>query len=191
MFKEVRMGRRCKPVKHKGADNTLAGGGEMGRLMRKHDWAATPLGLIEQWPQSLRTAVSICLASRFPIIIFWGKELRQFYNDAYRPMLGITKHPYALGQRAEECWPEIWDEIGRIAADMLAADSDDLPFTLLYLFAAEGKSAHLAATTGIASETLATPMTLALDDPEAAWPLAQVTETGLVAQIDELAARFG
>ena len=82
-------------------------------------------------------------------------------------------------------------EVCRIAAGILADDPDDLPFTLLYLLAPEGNFLHLAATTGIASGTLTTPLTLALDDPEAAWPLAQVTETGLVAQIDELAARFG
>ncbi|MEO6887425.1 MAG: ATP-binding protein [Ktedonobacteraceae bacterium] len=102
------------------SDNTLAGGGEMGRLMRLKDWASSPLGPADQWPQSLRTAVSICLASRFPIIVFWGQELRQFYNDAYRPILGKTKHPQALGQRAEDCWPEIWNEIGPMLHSVLA-----------------------------------------------------------------------
>ena len=100
-------------------DNTLSGGGEMGRLMREQDWTATPLGPVSHWPQSLRTTVSICLASRFPIIIFWGPQLRQFYNDAYRPILGMSKHPRALGQRAEECWPEIWDVIGPMLQGVL------------------------------------------------------------------------
>ncbi|HEX2915559.1 MAG TPA: ATP-binding protein [Chloroflexia bacterium] len=93
-------------------ENVLAGGGEMGKLMRSLDWSKTKAGAVTDWPQSLRTAVSILLASRFPMIIFWGPELVQFYNDAYRPMLGATKHPAALGQRASECWPEIWDVIG-------------------------------------------------------------------------------
>jgi len=102
-------------------DNTLAGGGNMGQLMRGHDWSKTLVGPMTSWPQSLRTAVSICLASRFPIIIFWGSELVQFYNDAYRPVLGTTKHPHALGQRAEDCWPEIWDVIGPMLQGVLSS----------------------------------------------------------------------
>ena len=102
-------------------DNTLAGGGEMGQRMREHDWSTTLVGPMSSWPQSLRTAVSICLASRFPIIIFWGPELVQFYNDAYRPILGTTKHPQALGQEAKECWPEIWDVIGPMLHGVLSS----------------------------------------------------------------------
>ena len=89
----------------------LAGGGELGRLVRAFDWSATPVGPASAWPQSLRTAVSICLASRFPMLIWWGPHLIQIYNDGYRPVLG-TKHPRSLGQRGEECWAEIWDVIG-------------------------------------------------------------------------------
>jgi signal transduction histidine kinase/DNA-binding response OmpR family regulator len=84
----------------------------MGALIRAHDWAATPLGPAEGWPQSLRTALSILLDSLYPMLILWGPEYVQFYNDAFRPVLGATKHPGALGQRASECWPEIWDLIG-------------------------------------------------------------------------------
>jgi len=90
----------------------LAGGGAMGALMRSLDWTATPLGPVESWPQSLRTSVSICLTSRFPMLIWWGPELVMLYNDAYRPMLGTTKHPMSMGQRGRDCWPEIWDVIG-------------------------------------------------------------------------------
>lgn len=84
----------------------------MGALMRSLDWSKTPLGPVEDWPQSLRTSVSICLTSRYPMLIWWGPELVMLYNDAYRPMLGSIKHPQAMGQRGSECWPEIWDIIG-------------------------------------------------------------------------------
>lgn len=95
-----------------GTIGTLAGGGEMGALMRSIDWSKTPLGAVEHWPQSLRTSVSICLSSRYPMLIWWGSELVMLYNDAYRPILGSTKHPMAMGQRGSECWPEIWNIIG-------------------------------------------------------------------------------
>ncbi len=101
-------------------NDLFAGGGEMGMLMRSIDWSQTPLGPKEQWPQSLRTSVSICLASRFPILIWWGPELVMLYNDAYRPMLGATKHPQAMGQRGKECWPEIWDVIGPMLEGVLS-----------------------------------------------------------------------
>jgi hypothetical protein len=74
------------PVLQDEAQDCLAGGGEMGRLMRAHDWSATSVGPVRTWPQSLKTAVSICLGSRYPIVIWWGKQaLTQFYNDAYLP----------------------------------------------------------------------------------------------------------
>jgi len=69
----------------------------MGALMREMDWASTPLGPVPSWPQSLRTSVSICLNSLFPILVWWGQDLIMLYNDAYRPILGATKHPRALG----------------------------------------------------------------------------------------------
>lgn len=90
----------------------LAGGGEMGELIRSFDWSTTVLGDPEGWSQSLLTTISIMLSSRFPMFIWWGPELIQFYNDAYRPSLGNNgKHPTALGQRGEECWQEIWPVI--------------------------------------------------------------------------------
>jgi signal transduction histidine kinase len=97
----------------------FAGGGKMGALMRSIDWSTTPLGPVENWPQSLRTSVSICLASHFPMLIWWGPELVMLYNDAYRPMLGATKHPAAMGQRGRECWPEIWHIIGPMLEGVL------------------------------------------------------------------------
>lgn len=90
----------------------LEGGGELGELVRNYNWSNTPVGDIETWPPSLKTTVGIILHSGFPMFLWWGKEMTQFYNDAYRPSLGEDgKHPTALGQTAHECWPEIWDII--------------------------------------------------------------------------------
>lgn len=87
----------------------LEGGGEMGALTRNFDWASTPVGPVDEWPQSLRTMVDVILHSEVPMLLFWGEQMIQIYNDAYRPSLGNNgKHPTALGQRGEECWPEIW-----------------------------------------------------------------------------------
>src|SRR6185295_19792115 len=89
----------------------LAEGGEMARLVQSFDWTNTPLGSVETWPQSLRSALSICLGSRFPIVIYWGSDFTVFYNDAYAEILG-KKHPWALGRACKEVWTEIWDVIG-------------------------------------------------------------------------------
>jgi PAS domain S-box-containing protein len=90
----------------------LTGGGEMGALMRAFDWPSSPLGKPETWPQSLRTAVRILLNTNHPMFIWWGPDLIQFYNDAYRQTMGPERHPSALGQGGRECWAEIWDIIG-------------------------------------------------------------------------------
>jgi PAS domain S-box-containing protein len=90
----------------------LHDGGEMGALIHDYDWANTSIGTIDKWPLPLRTTVGLVLHSGFPMFLWWGEEMLQFYNDAYRPSLGENgKHPTALGQTAKECWPEIWDII--------------------------------------------------------------------------------
>ncbi|MFZ2031560.1 MAG: response regulator [Vitreimonas sp.] len=93
------------------ADPILAGGGEMGALMRAYDWGSTSLGPPQRWPQSLKTAVRIMLTSRQPIWIGWGEELIYLYNDPYRSIIG-GKHPWALGKPTADVWSEIWPEIG-------------------------------------------------------------------------------
>ena len=89
----------------------LAGGGELGALTRAFDWSKTSLGPPQTWPQSLRVTVRLVLTSRHPMFIWWGPELIQFYNDAYRETMGPERHPSALGARGRECWAEIWDII--------------------------------------------------------------------------------
>lgn len=90
----------------------LEGGGEMGELTRQKDWTNTSLGPPEHWPRSLQITLSILLNSKFPMFLWWGPELICFYNDAYRPSLGIEgKHPSILGMEAKSAWTEIWDII--------------------------------------------------------------------------------
>lgn len=100
------------------SENIFVGDSEMARLMRSLDWSQTPLGAPEQWPQSLRSALSICLNSRFPIAIYWGQDCILLYNDAWRPIVG-DKHSWALGHPAQEVWSEIWDDIGPELASVL------------------------------------------------------------------------
>jgi signal transduction histidine kinase/DNA-binding response OmpR family regulator len=113
--------------------NPLAGGGEMGELMRSIDWSKTPVGAVERWPQSLRTALSILLESGFPMYIAWGKEFTQFYNDAYRPILGSTKHPTAMGIGTRETFAEIWDIIGPMFEGVMQGKSVSVTDFLLPL----------------------------------------------------------
>jgi signal transduction histidine kinase/ActR/RegA family two-component response regulator len=94
----------------------FVGNSEMAELMRQHDWSATPLGPPERWPNALKVALRILLTSRFEMWLGWGPQLHFFYNDAYRPTLGV-KHPQSLGMPTRELWPEIWEDIrGRIEA---------------------------------------------------------------------------
>ena len=89
----------------------LSGEGEMGALIRSIEWSKTPIGAPETWSPALRTMVRVLLANRFPLLLWWGPEYVQIYNDAYRPIPG-AKHPKSMGQPARECWSEIWDVLG-------------------------------------------------------------------------------
>ena len=82
----------------------------MGERMRAFDWSATSLGPVARWPESLKTCVRIILTSRQPMFVWWGEELINLYNDAYRSIVG-GKHPWALGQPASAVWREIWDQV--------------------------------------------------------------------------------
>ncbi|MCU0680841.1 MAG: ATP-binding protein [Polyangiaceae bacterium] len=93
--------------------------GDLAALMRTWPWHDTPLGPPEAWPEMLRSSLSICLGTRFPIAIYWGPSLALVYNDAWRPILG-TKHPWGLGRGAREVWPEIWDAIGPLFAQVVS-----------------------------------------------------------------------
>ncbi len=90
----------------------VRGGGAVGKLVREFDWTKTPLGAMEEWPQSLKTVVRVLLTSRFAMWMSWGPELTFLYNDDYARMTLGKKHPWALGRPSQEVWTEIWDDIG-------------------------------------------------------------------------------
>ncbi|HWB83073.1 MAG TPA: ATP-binding protein [Bryobacteraceae bacterium] len=106
------------------------GSGEMSSRMRAFDWSSTTLGEVSAWPQSLRTAVDICLASRVPMVMYWGPDYRVLYNDAYSEILA-RKHPSALGRSARTVWAEIWDVIGPMLDSVVATGQSTLSEDLL------------------------------------------------------------
>ncbi|KAF2509426.1 PAS domain S-box protein [Flavobacterium zhairuonense] len=111
----------------------LADGGEMGKLTRSKDWSKTALDTPHLWPKSLQTMVSVMLNNPIGMYIAWGNEYTQLYNDAFRPILGSTKHPDALGITSKETFSEIWDTIGPMFEDVMngnAVSYSDLKLVL-------------------------------------------------------------
>lgn len=96
----------------------LKGGGDMGELVRTKDWSKTSLGPIDKWPNELKTLVATILNSSFPMQLWWGPELLQIYNDAYRPITR-GKHPEALGAKAIDTWQEVWEVIGPMTEQVM------------------------------------------------------------------------
>lgn len=108
------------------------GTGEMAGRIRAHDWGATPLGPIDDWPQSQKTAVEIMLASGHAMQLAWGPERIILYNDAYAPMLG-ERHPSALGIRFQAAWPDVWNEIKPLVDRVFAGETvrfEDMPLIM-------------------------------------------------------------
>ena len=90
----------------------LAGGGETGARMREYDWSTTPVGSPQHWPPSLRAAVRILLNTNHPLLVWWGPELIQFYNDAFGQVMGADLDSGGLGKSGREYWSDIWNIIG-------------------------------------------------------------------------------
>jgi PAS domain-containing protein len=100
----------------------LSGGGEMGALMRAHDWSTSPLGHPDTWPQSLRTLVRLMLNAKQAMFIAWGPDLAFLYNDGYAPIFG-AKHPHALGRPFADVWSDIWDQIKPLVDQTMAGQA--------------------------------------------------------------------
>jgi len=100
-----------RPVEVQAGASLFTDGGEVGLLLDAVDWAATPLGGVATWSPALRTMVGMLLRNHFPLVLWWGRDLIQIYNDAFSP-IPAAKHPRALAQPAAECWAEIWGVVG-------------------------------------------------------------------------------
>ena len=107
--------------KQVGSVSSLPGGGIMGAIMREFDWSRTPLGLIDSWPASLRTATSLCLNSALPMAIGWDLDLALIYNDAWQTLLG-TSCSCTLGRSSGD-WTEVWAPLELQMSAVLATGS--------------------------------------------------------------------
>ncbi len=83
----------------------------MANHIRSFEWANTALGPIESWPDPAIFLVNVALATRQPMLLMWGPELIQIYNDAFAPIL-TDRHPAALGQPGRELWQDVWPVVG-------------------------------------------------------------------------------
>ncbi|WGS55254.1 HAMP domain-containing histidine kinase (plasmid) [Paraburkholderia sp. D15] len=115
--------------KSESALGCLSGPGEACALARSLDWKRTSLGPVEGWSQALRSTASLVLHNHSPMLLWWGAEFVQIYNDAYRPVLG-DKHPRAMGQKFSDCWREVFHILGPMAEQPFrggpASVSDDV-----------------------------------------------------------------
>lgn len=111
----------------------LSDGGEMGKLIESKDWSKTALGDPENWPQSLKTMVAVILHNPFGMYIAWGENYTQIYNDGFRPILGSTKHPEALGISSKETFAEIWDTIGPMFDEVMKGKAVSFPDFMVVL----------------------------------------------------------
>jgi signal transduction histidine kinase/CheY-like chemotaxis protein len=98
----------------------LDGGGVCQQTVGAIDWSRSPLGPIEGWPPTLQTTLATLFRARQPMLLMWGKDLIQFYNDAFLPSFGHGKHPTAMGQPGRECWGEVWPIVGGQIEDVIA-----------------------------------------------------------------------
>jgi signal transduction histidine kinase/CheY-like chemotaxis protein len=111
---------------------------EMPRLVEGFDWATTPLGPANEWPDSLKAVVRILLTSRFPMWMAWGPDLTVLYNDAYRRTTLGKKHPWALGRPASQVWSEIWKDIGPLIHQVMETGEATWEETLLLILERSG-----------------------------------------------------
>jgi two-component system sensor histidine kinase VicK len=111
----------------------LQGEGEVAALIRSKDWEATSLGRPDSWPVALKQTVNMMLTTTFPVLICWGEDFIQLYNDAFRPINGLTKHPQALGGTARETYAEIWETIGPMFDGVMQGQAVGFPDFLVPL----------------------------------------------------------
>ena len=121
------------------------GRGEVARLIREKDWSTTELGPLSSWSDTLRTLVSNVLDNRFEMILLWGPNLVQIYNDAYACLMR-DKHPTYLGRPTQECWPEVWHFNEPIYRRVMATGESVFLEDQPYLLQLEGGERQLSLT---------------------------------------------
>ena len=130
---QLTRGRSARFERHHPARHPfLTGGGEAAEIIARFDWAATPLGPIESWPVSLKSAVALILRSPVPIVTLWGEDGIMIYNDAYSGFAG-GRHPDLFGSKVREGWPEVADFNDNVMKVGLAGETlayRDFPLTL-------------------------------------------------------------
>ncbi|HYC02037.1 MAG TPA: ATP-binding protein [Azospirillaceae bacterium] len=112
---------------------TFRGGSGTATVLRHIDWASNPLGPVSGWPQSLRATIRTLLASRYPMVLVWGPDFIQFYNDSYAELIG-DRHPAALGGDIRITLAESWDTLGpMIDTVMRTGEANWTPSLLLLM----------------------------------------------------------
>ena len=119
-------------MKSKHKPHWLQDDSEMGGLIQSKDWGSTPLGPIESWSHSLKTTVSLCLNTNFPLLIVWGQQQIQIYNDRFRLICG-EKHPDSMGQNFKECWTTTWPVVGDAFEQALSGKANFLENQRMFL----------------------------------------------------------
>jgi len=95
--------------------------GGMSEAVRQFDWSRTSLGPLHRWPNSLRIAVDLMLASRFPSCLVWGSDMITLHNDAFVPILGTKPSP--LGRPFHEVWNDVWGELGALVFRVMEGEA--------------------------------------------------------------------
>ncbi|MEO6886706.1 MAG: PAS domain-containing protein, partial [Jatrophihabitantaceae bacterium] len=132
-------GNHHEDVRTSASDNPdlFAGDGETLALLRATDWMQTTLGPLSHWPDELIEAVRVTIPSKMPMLIWWGPDLIQLYNDACAELIG-GKHPEGIAQPAKQCWAEVWDELAPFVNRVIEAGESTFTENMLLLLERHG-----------------------------------------------------
>lgn len=78
--------------------------GEVSTIIQTMDWRSTSLGPIAGWPPDLRAIVDLILSHGFPMMVVWGLDQIQIYNDAYSSLIS-KRGLEGIGQSASTLAP--------------------------------------------------------------------------------------
>ena len=124
----------------------FGGAGRMQELCSSFEWSDSSIGCPDDWGPGLRAAAALVLAAPTPMILLWGKDATQIYNDAYCALMG-AKHPTVFGAPVRNSWPEGWHLDWDLYTRALAGESVMVHDTLVSVGRA-GESADASFTLG-------------------------------------------